>query len=194
MQSIFSTYFQLGFQHIADLAGYDHILFLVALCAIYSLKSWKKVIILVTAFTVGHSLTLALAALDIFRLPQDWVEFLIPLTILITALYNVLSSSQRALSTGFYYGLALFFGLIHGLGFSNFFRAILMPDEQDQLVQQLLAFNIGVEVGQLLIVAVILVVASIAMLRLRVRQREWNLFLSGAAFGLSLVMMLERIP
>lgn len=194
MRSIFSTYFQLGFQHIADLAGYDHILFLVALCAIYTLQSWKKVIILVTAFTIGHSLTLALAALDIFRLPQDWVEFLIPLTILITALFNVLSSSHHKLSVGFHYSLALFFGLIHGLGFSNFFRAILMPDEQHQLVQQLLAFNLGVEVGQLLIVAVILIVASLAMLRLRVQQREWNLFLSGAAFGLSLIMMLERLP
>lgn len=202
MHSSFSTYLQLGFEHIADLNGYDHILFIVALCAIYRLSEWRKVAILVTAFTVGHSITLALAALDIIPLRPALIEFLIPVTIFLTALYNVLiHRSETALTEGTFdprerlnYVFALFFGLIHGMGFSNFFRSLLLPGEEGQLVQQLLAFNIGVELGQLLIVAVILVISFIAFNLLKIKQREWNLFISGAAAGLSLVMALERLP
>lgn len=194
MQSDFATYLQLGFQHIADLSGYDHILFIVALCAIYTLAQWKRVAILVTAFTIGHSLTLALAALNVVRLPQDLIEFLIPVTIMLTALYNVFGAQRQDQGViRLNYLLALVFGLIHGMGFSNFFRSLLMPDEQGQLVRQLLAFNIGVELGQLAIVAVILAIAYVAMSVLRAPKREWTLFLSGGAFGLALVMALERI-
>lgn len=201
MQSTFSTYLQLGFEHIADLNGYDHILFIVALCAIYQLREWRKVAILVTAFTIGHSVTLALAALDIIPLNPKLIEFLIPVTIFLTAIYNVVIHRQStAVAEGTFdrrvnwnYGFALFFGLIHGMGFSNFFRSLLLPGEENELVYQLLAFNIGVELGQLAIVGVILAASFIAMNLLRVRQREWNLFISGAAAGLALVMALERL-
>ncbi|MCB0635815.1 MAG: HupE/UreJ family protein [Lewinella sp.] len=194
MQSDFATYLQLGFHHIADLKGYDHILFIIALCAIYTLREWKRVAILVTAFTLGHSLTLALAALNIVRLPQNLIEFLIPVTIVLTALYNVFGAQrQEKQAIRLNYVLALVFGLIHGMGFSNFFRSLLMPDEQGQLVQQLLAFNIGVELGQLAIVAVILLIAYLALSMLRAPRREWTLFLSGGAFSLALVMALERV-
>ena len=200
MQSVFNTYLQLGFSHISDLQGYDHILFVIALCAIYRLREWKKVALLVTAFTLGHSLTLALAALDIIPVNQTWIEFLIPITIMATALYNVvvhqeesqLGTFSRSLQTN--YGFALFFGLIHGMGFSNFLRSSLLPGEEGQLVTQLLAFNIGVELGQLAIVAVVLALAYVVLSLLKVKQREWNIFISGAAFGLALIMALERIP
>jgi hypothetical protein len=202
MKSGFQTYLELGFQHITDLDGYDHILFIVALCAIYTLKEWRKVAILVTAFTIGHSVTLALAALEIIPIPAATIEFLIPVTIVITAVYNVTihkmdgnasnATFNRHLNMNYIF--ALVFGLIHGLGFSNFLRSMLMPGQEDQLVMQLLAFNIGVELGQLTIVAVILFIAYIVMNPLRVKQREWNVFVSGAAAGIALIMALERIP
>ena len=201
MQSSFSAFLQLGFEHIPDLQGYDHILFIVALCAVYRPSEWKKVAILVTAFTLGHSLTLALAALDIVRFPGAWIEFLIPVTILGTALFNVIGKSTDKAQQGLFnkkisinYLFALLFGLIHGMGFSNFFRASALPGEENSLLSQLLAFNIGVELGQLMIVATILFSAYVGMQVLRIQKREWNLFISGAAAGLSLVMVLERIP
>lgn len=199
MQSAFRTYLDLGFAHIADLSGYDHILFIVALCAIYRLQEWRKVALLVTAFTLGHSLTLALAALEVIPVNAEVVEFLIPLTIVATALYNVLAhKAESQLATfspklRFNYLMALLFGLIHGMGFSNFLRAMLLPGEEEQLVGQLFAFNLGVELGQLAIVAIVLALAHIVLGRLNARQREWNLFVSGAAFGLAAVMALERM-
>jgi cell division protein FtsW (lipid II flippase) len=203
MQSTFRTYLQLGFEHISDLNGYDHILFIVALCAIYRLREWRKVAILVTAFTIGHSVTLALAALDIIPINAALIEFLIPVTIFITAIYNVLvpkfDQSERQEGTfgskiRLNYLFALIFGLIHGMGFSNFFRSMAMPGQENDFISQLFAFNIGVELGQLAIVAVILVAAYVAINILRIRQREWTLFVSGAAAGISLIMALERIP
>lgn len=200
MQSVFSAYLQLGFSHIADLNGYDHILFVVALCAIYRLREWRKVALLVTAFTLGHSLTLALAALGYIPINSTWVEFLIPLTILATAVYNVIVHKEESQLSTFSpslqmnYLFALFFGLIHGMGFSNFLRSTLLPGEEGQLVTQLLAFNIGVELGQLAIVGAVLALSYVMLFLMKVKQREWNIFVSGSAFGLALVMALERVP
>lgn len=202
MQSLFFTYLHLGFDHIADLAGYDHILFIIALCAIYRLAEWRKVAILVTAFTIGHSLTLALAALDIIPVQGDLIEFLIPVTIFATAMYNVIVhrfESNNLEGTfdrrvNFNYVFAMVFGLIHGMGFSNFFRSLVNPDNRGELVRQLFAFNVGVEIGQLTIVAGILIASLIAFRVLKIRQREWTLFISGAAAGISLTLALERWP
>ena len=122
----FQMYFQLGIQHILDIKGFDHILFVVALCAIYVTRDWKKILILVTAFTIGHSITLALATLKLVRVNSDWIEFLIPVTIAVTAVSNIFSpkpSSGRGIQIN--YVFALFFGLIHGLGFSNYLRSLL---------------------------------------------------------------------
>lgn len=200
MQSTFQTYLELGFAHIADFAGYDHILFIIALCAIYRLAEWRKVAILVTAFTIGHSFTLALAALNWIPTNAKWIEFLIPITILVTAIYNVLvhrfdqpeATFEKKLRLNYFF--ALIFGLIHGMGFSNFFRSLTMPGFGNQLLPQLFAFNVGVEFGQLSIVAMILGSSFFALEVFKVKQREWNLFISGAAAGLALVMALERIP
>ncbi len=199
MQSVFQTYLQLGFSHISDLEGYDHILFIVALCAIYRLREWRSVALLATAFTIGHSITLALAVLGVIPVNAAWIELLIPVTIALTAIYNVVAH-QKARSNRFWdrtmkvnYGFAALFGLVHGMGFSNFLRSSLMPGQEDQLVTQLFAFNLGVELGQLAIVAVVLALSAIALQLMRVQQREWNLFVSGGAFGLALVMALERV-
>lgn len=190
MQS-FPLYLQLGFEHISNLAGYDHILFLVALCAVYTIDQWRSIVILVTAFTVGHSVTLALAAFGTIIIPSSIVEFLIPTTILVTALHNVLSRNleTRHARMGRHYFMALFFGFIHGMGFSNYFRALLMGD--DSIVLPLLGFNLGIEVGQLLVVLVIVGTAFLFMNVLGVKHREWNLFISGGAAGLALNLMAE---
>ena len=151
----FWMFFELGREHIADLSGYDHILFIAALCIGYLPKDWKKILILVTAFTVGHSITLALSALDAVTVSAEWIEFLIPVTIMITALINILRKDverkQRVVSLEFL--LASFFGLIHGLGFSNYLKSLLGKDTS--IINQLLAFNIGLEIGQLLIVVAV---------------------------------------
>ena len=188
----FPFYLQLGFHHISDLAGYDHMLFLVALCAVYRLEQWRQLLILVTAFTVGHSITLALTSLSLLTIPSDIIEFLIPATIAITALHNVLSDRQTMQSerlTGRYL-MALIFGFVHGMGFSNYFRALLM-DESSILVP-LFGFNLGIELGQLLVVFCIVGTIFIFLNLLGMRHRDWNIFISGGAFSLSLALMYEN--
>ncbi len=201
MSSLFPTFLELGFDHISDIKAYDHIVFIIALCAIYRLGEWKKVLILVTAFTIGHSVTLGLAALDVIRFPKKTIEMLIPVTIFLTAIYNVWKSKEEEGKTNalfsknlnINYAFALFFGLIHGMGFSTYFRSTIMPGQEADLLKQLFAFNIGVELGQLLIVAVILCASFIALNLMKIKQREWNLFISGAAAGISVILLVEQI-
>jgi len=173
---MFGAYLGLGFEHILDPNGYDHILFVLALSGIYLLKDWRQVLILVTAFTIGHSLTLALSALNLVKVNADLVEFLIPITIVLTCLYNILRKEHNQSRISWNYLIALGFGLIHGLGFSNYFKAILGKEES--IVLPLFAFNVGVELGQVIIVIVALIVASLVVRLLKVSQRKWTLFLS----------------
>ena len=189
--SEFQLFLQMGFEHISDPNGYDHILFILALCAVYQPKDWKQILVLVTAFTLGHSITLALATLQIVNVSGDVIEFLIPVTILITAIFNYFHHSSRSnQKMNKRYLVALFFGLIHGLGFSNYLRSLLGKDES--IFTQLLAFNIGLELGQLMIVAFILLFTFIFENMGKVKKREWNLLLSGAAGGIAFIMMMER--
>ena len=192
--SLFELYFKLGLQHIADLKGYDHILFILVLCAVYNFKEWRRVLILITAFTIGHSLTLALATLDLIRVDGDVIEFLIPLTIFITALANVLSRNQNVPTFQHYlkYTAALFFGLIHGLGFSNYLRSLLGSEKG--LLLPLFSFNIGIEVGQVLIVTVIMLLTFLLVDLFKFPRRDWHILLSGAGMGISLILMFERFP
>lgn len=186
---MFNTYLELGFYHILDLNAYDHILFVVALCAVYSHLEWRKILILVTAFTIGHSITLALSALNIVVFPSDIIEFLIPLTILVTALLNVKGNHDNDKLININYFLALFFGWIHGLGFSNYFKALLGTEEQ--ITGPLFAFNIGVELGQIIIVFMTVGLGYIVVNKFNTAQREWNLFISGAAAGIAIMLMLN---
>ena len=186
----FQLYFKLGLQHILDLQGFDHILFIVALCAIYLLRDWKKILILVTAFTIGHSITLALATMQLVRINSELIEFLIPVTIAITALFNVLKpkpSNGRGIQANYLF--ALFFGLIHGLGFSNYLRSLL--GRENSLFEPLLAFNLGLEVGQLVIVTIFLLISSILVGMFGTNRKEWTLVISAVVFGMSFMMMLE---
>lgn len=189
----FWLYFQLGREHIADWQGYDHILFVTALCLRYLLKDWKKVLILVTAFTIGHSITLALSVFNVINIPSTWIEFLIPVTIVITALSNVLKADTEPKGKfPLVYFYALFFGLIHGLGFSNYLKSLL--GKSSSVVSELLAFNLGLEAGQLIIVAVVLLLSWIFVSRFRIPRREYIVFMSGAVFGIAFIMAIERFP
>lgn len=188
----FSFYFGMGWEHIISWDALDHQLFIAALAAIYLLKDWKQVLILVTAFTIGHSLTLALSVLDVFRFPSDWVEFLIPVTIVITAISNLFQKNFTPKSIRINYFLALFFGLIHGMGFANAIRFMLVKDQQ--FVTGLLGFNIGLEAGQIAVVGTLLLVSQALISTLNISRREWVIFLSAAIFSLALQMSLTRIP
>jgi len=189
----FWLYFELGRDHIADWKGYDHLLFITALCLRYVFKDWKKVLVLVTAFTIGHSITLALSVLNYVNISVKWVEFLIPVTIFITALSNVWQKEfQFKTKFPLIYFFALFFGLIHGLGFSTYLKSLL--GKETNIVGELLAFNLGLEFGQILIVAVVLAISWICITLLKFSRREYLLFLSGAIFGLALMMAIERFP
>jgi len=189
--STFELYFQLGLQHILDIEGMDHILFVIALCALYQWTDWKKIIVLVTAFTLGHSLTLAMATLQWIQVDSAWVEIVIPITILITGLNNLRKPmpNKRGLESNYYF--AVFFGLIHGLGFSNYLRSLL--GKEDSLVQPLLAFNIGLEVGQLAIVVGFMVLASLLIGALRIKRREWTLSISSFTMGMAMYILLNQI-
>ena len=191
MQSIL-FYFPLGWEHIISRDALDHQLFIMALAAIFTWKDWKQVLILVTAFTVGHSLTLALSVLEIFSLSSQWVEFLIPLTIVVTAAGNLLQRNKLQNKIQLNYWLALFFGFIHGMGFANTIRFML--SEEQQLGWGLLGFNLGLEAGQLVVVALLLLLSFVALTLVKLDPKKWTLSLSLVAFISSLYLTINRIP
>jgi len=190
--SDFGFYFKLGWEHIISVGALDHQLFILALAAIYILKDWKQVLILVTAFTIGHSITLALSVFDIIRFSAKWVEFLIPCTIVFTAIINLFQKKFTPRSVRINYFLALFFGLIHGMGFANSIRFMLASDQS--IGWGLFGFNIGLEVGQIAVVLSILLFSTILISLFKVNRRDWVIFASAGIFGLALKMALERIP
>ena len=188
----FLFYLQLGWEHIISKDALDHQLFILALIAIFSFRDWKKVLILVTAFTIGHSLTLVLSALDVFRFPSDWVEFLIPCTIVFTALDNIIFSKNEKKLIQLNYYLALLFGLIHGMGFANSVR-MMLASEQD-ITLPLFGFNVGLELGQIIVVAIALFIHYIFSEVLKLSNKIWIYIISVPIFVFALKMALERIP
>ena len=188
----FSIYFDLGLHHILDWNGYDHILFVMALCGIYTWREWKKVLVLVTAFTIGHSITLALSVLNIVHFNTAIIEFLIPVTILITALTNIVTKKVKQKSLNLKYLFALTFGFIHGMGFSNYLKSLL--GKSTSIMAELFAFNIGLELGQVIIVAATLLLAFILVSIVKIKLWDWTFFLSSAIFGISFIMAAERLP
>ena len=188
----FLFYLQLGWEHIISSDALDHQLFILALVAIFSFKDLKKVLILVTAFTIGHSVTLALSAFDIIRFPSNWIEFLIPCTIVFTALDNLIFSKNVEKLIKLNYFLALFFGLIHGMGFANSVR-MMLSSEQD-ITLPLFGFNVGLELGQIVVVAIALFIHYIFSEVLKLSNKIWIYIISVPIFIFALKMALERIP
>lgn len=188
----FGFYFKEGIYHITDWKGYDHILFVMALCLPYLLKDWKQILVMVTAFTIGHSITLALSVFNKILVSSVWIEFLIPVTICITALENLSRKNTDKVHYRWRYISALLFGLIHGMGFSNYLKSMLGKD--GNIVSELFAFNVGLEAGQLFIVAIVVLLTFTAVQILNTNRREWTVFMSGGIFGLAFIMALERLP
>ena len=188
----FTLYFNMGLDHVLDFSAYDHILFLVVLAVVFNFNQWKKVLWLVTLFTVGHSITLALSAYGILKINIDIIEFLIPLTIFITGTFNILtakkaSSGKENINLIF----AVFFGFIHGLGFSNYFK-MMIGKEEDKLFP-LLEFALGIEAAQIIIVLGILIIGTILQNFIRVTRRDWVLVCSSIVIGFAIQMMADRV-
>ncbi|HMJ69345.1 MAG TPA: HupE/UreJ family protein [Cyclobacteriaceae bacterium] len=185
----FPHFLLIGKDHILDKNGYDHILFVIALCAVYAVRDWRKVLILVTAFTIGHSITLALAAYRVVEFSSALVEFLIPVTIFVTAVSNLFRSEESVARASIHlnYVFAGVFGLIHGLGFSTLLRELL--GKSQNIVTQLLAFNIGLEIGQIIIVALFMALSFIIVDLAGVSRRDWKMVISSAIAGIALILI-----
>lgn len=158
----FSIWFTTGLEHILDWNGYDHIFYVIALCVMFSVKEWKRLLILVTAFTIGHSLTLAASTLNIISVKQMIIELLIPLTIIATCSVNIWYSKKKNRETinlnyRLNYILALVFGFVHGLGFSYLLKSML--GQEESIWFPLLSFNLGLELGQIIIVLTVLLIS-----------------------------------
>lgn len=190
--SEFWLYFKLGLTHVLDIKAYDHVLFLIALTVPYSFRDWKRVIVLVTIFTIGHSLSLVLSAYGIVRINTVWVEFLIPLTILATALYNIFTSGRGAKNekAGMLFFAALFFGIVHGLGFAGYFNAII--GNASSKVLPLLEFALGIEVSQVVVVFFVLLFAFIVQPLFRFSKRDWIMVVSAMVAGAVIPMLIEN--
>jgi HupE / UreJ protein len=184
----FLIFLKLGFLHITDLQGYDHLLFIVAICAIYSLQDWKSIVGVITFFTVGHSITLAMAVLNWVAFPSSYIEFLIPVTILLTCISNGLGSQVE--TSGIRYFFTLFFGLIHGLGFSNYLRSLL--GNTQSIIGPLFAFNVGLELGQFLIVIFMGTFSYVLARYFRIKQRILSHTLSFFAGAIAISLIIEK--
>ena len=188
----FAFYFNLGWKHIISTDALDHQLFIGVLAAIYLLPNWKQVLILVTAFTIGHSLTLVLSTYNIIQFSNKWVEFLIPLTIVITSMVNFFRKNFQSASFKLQYLLAAVFGLVHGLGFANTIRFMLA--ENQKIIIPLLSFNLGLEAGQVLVVAIILAMSYLLVNMLSINRKLWVWSISSLALFWSLYLCILHLP
>lgn len=191
--STFWIYLEIGLHHVLDIKGYDHILFLIALTVPYTFKDWKRVLLLVSIFTIGHTLALILSVFGVIMIKASLVEFLIPVTIFVTAVYNLFKAGKTAKNDsvniiGF---ITLFFGIIHGLGFSNYFKSILSGSASDKIAP-LLEFAIGIEIGQLIVVLVVLLISFILLHFARFSKRDFALVSSAFVIGVVVPMLLEN--
>jgi hypothetical protein len=192
MMSEFWIYFQIGLRHVLDIKAYDHVLFLIALTVPYAFKDWKRVLILVSIFTLGHTLSLLLSVFGIILVKAVFIEFLIPITILITAFFNLFTAgkSSKQESITFIGAITLFFGIIHGLGFSNYFKEILPGKPTDKL-WPLLEFALGIEAAQIIVVLVVLILSFIVQTLFRFSKRDFTLTMSAFVIGVVIPLIIE---
>ena len=187
----FSLWLSTGFSHVCDLSAYDHILFIILISIPYSLKDWKELLIRITAFTIGHSITLALGAFRLINISSDLVELLIVVTILFSAILLIVQREKDKNSDKLNFGLVLFFGCIHGLGFSQFLKSMFGPDES--LLLPLFSFNIGIEIAQLLVLFCIQIFCLFLTSIFRVKTKDLNFFTGSAIFGIAILLFFERL-
>lgn len=187
-----NTFFLNGWEHIVDINAYDHLLFVMTLCAAFRLAQWRQVLVIITAFTIGHSGTLILSAFDVIPANAKLIDTLIPFTIIITAIANVVNYEKegRFSDTKIKYGIALIFGLIHGLAFASNFKFMLF---EDSIIMPLFLFNLGIEVGQLFIVFLFTMLLLFYTKAIKGEHYKWNLFVSGAGFGIATTIFINAL-
>ena len=187
-----NTFFQSGWEHIVDINAYDHLLFVMTLCAAFKLKEWKQILIIITAFTIGHSGTLILCAFDIIPTDPKLIDLLIPFTIMLTAIANVINyeKDRKFSDAKIKYLIALVFGLIHGLAFASNFKFMLFSDD---ILMPLFLFNIGIEAGQLFIVLLFMIALWFYSNVINGAHFKWNLFISGAGFGIAATIFINAL-
>lgn len=180
-----------GINHVLDINGYDHVLFLMVLTVPYVFKDWKRVLLLVSMFTLGHTLSLVLAAYDIVSINGSLVEFLIPVTIFIVALYNIFTARKigKDQKVGVLFLSTLFFGLIHGLGFAREFKMFIGKSESK--LTPLIEFALGIEIAQIIIVFIVLFLGFFTQTIFRFSRRDWMMVLSAIVVGLVIPMIIE---
>lgn len=190
--SEFWIYFQIGLKHVLDIHAYDHVLFLIALAIPFSFKDWKRIVLLVTLFTIGHTMALLLSVFGIIAIKVNVVELLIPITILITALFNLFTAgkSSKKESINLVFFITLFFGIIHGLGFSNYFKSILGGDAVSKIIP-LSEFALGIEAAQIVVVFVVLILSYIVQTVFRFSKRDWTLVMSAFIIGVVIPLIVE---
>lgn len=191
--SDFWIFFKVGLEHVLDINGYDHLLFLIALTAPYVSKDWKKILILVSFFTLGHTLSLLLSVFNVVAVKAVLVELLIPITILITALFNIITAgkSTKNGNMSFVASITVFFGIIHGLGFSNYFNSILPGKPVDKLAP-LFEFALGIEAAQIIVVLSVLILAFIFQTLFRFNKRDFTLIMSSFVIGVVVPLIIEN--
>lgn len=192
MFSKFSTFFMSGWHHIADINAYDHLLFVMTLCAAFQLVQWKQILVIITAFTIGHSITLVLSALDYIPSNAKLIDTLIPATIMLTAISNILNYNKETKfsKTNIKYAIALVFGLIHGLAFASNFKFMMFGGS---ILLPLFGFNLGIEVGQIFIVILFMLALWAYTKFIKGEHLKWNLFVSGAGFGIAITILIKTL-
>ena len=190
--SDFLLYLKLGLTHVLDWQAYDHILFLIVLVAAYNFSNWKRIFILVSLFTIGHTVSLLLVNYSVVAISSKWVEFLIPVTILVAAFYNLLTSGKnnRIEKVGLFYVITIFFGLVHGFGFATYYKMITGGNE----ILPLLEFALGIELAQIIVVTIVLIFSFIFQSVLRFNKKDWVLVVSSIVIGLVIPMLQNNWP
>lgn len=189
----FWIFFKIGINHVLDFNGYDHILFLIALTVPYALKDWKRILLLVSIFTIGHTLALLLSVFNIVVFKVTIVELLIPITILITAFYNIFTAGKSSKQDGIsFVGIVtLTFGIIHGLGFSNYFKSMITGDTLDKLIPTL-EFALGIEAAQIIIISCVLLLSFIMQTLFRFSKRDFTLIMSSFVLGVVVPLIISN--
>lgn len=187
----FWLWFTTGLYHILDYHSYDHIIYIMALCAIFTIKDWKPLSILITAFTIGHSITLALSVSGVIAIKQSFIEILIPLTIFITCIINLFFKNKKQSNYRFNYILAIAFGFIHGMGFSYLLKSILGKEEN--ILLPLFSFNLGIEVAQLTIVFATILISVIFIRFTKIKRPVWNSIVNAGALSISTFLLIQQL-
>jgi hypothetical protein len=188
--SDFWLYFKLGLEHVLDWKAYDHLLFLITICLAYSFNSWKRLLLLVTMFTLGHTFSLLLANYEVVNVSSRWIEFLIPVTILTAALFTIFKAGkvERSEKMGILYLITVFFGLIHGFGFAGYYKMI----NSDGDLLPLLEFALGIEVAQITIALAVLILSYVAQNFFRFNRRDWVLVIASVVVGMVIPMLIDK--